>query len=86
MFARVKKFNRHQYLQLFENRKEKGSVYQCVIAIVGRMDQLQKKGRIETEPPSPKIVEAPAFIIISATLWAAPTTVPERFRYKDLVL
>ena len=39
---------RIEYLQLVENRKEKGKVKQRVIATVGRMDQLQEKGRIET--------------------------------------
>ncbi len=31
-----------------ENQKEKGKVKQRVIATVGRMDQLQAKGRVET--------------------------------------
>ena len=48
MFARVKKSGKYQYLQLVENRKEKGKVKQRVIVTVGRMDQLQEKGRIET--------------------------------------
>lgn len=48
MFARVKKSSNHQYLQIVENRKEKGKVKQRVIATVGRMDQLQAKGRVET--------------------------------------
>jgi hypothetical protein len=48
MFARVKKSGRNQYLELVENRKEKGKVKQRVIATVGRMDQLKEKGRIET--------------------------------------
>ena len=48
MFARVKKSGRYQYLQIVENRKEKGKVKQRVIATVGRMDQLQAKGRVET--------------------------------------
>ena len=48
MFARVKKSGSHQYLQIVENRKEKGKVKQRVIATVGRMDQLQAKGRVET--------------------------------------
>jgi transposase len=48
MFARVKKSGKYQYLQIVENRKEKGKVKQRVIATVGRMDQLQEKGRIET--------------------------------------
>ena len=48
MFARVKKSGKYQYLQIVENRKEKGKVKQRVIATVGRMDQLQARGRVET--------------------------------------
>ncbi|BBO88050.1 IS1634 family transposase [Desulfosarcina ovata] len=48
MFARVKKSGNHQYLQIVENRKEKGKVKQRVVATVGRMDRLQEKGRVET--------------------------------------
>jgi transposase len=48
MFARIKKSGKYQYLQIVENRKEKGKVKQRVIATVGRMDQLQEKGRVET--------------------------------------
>ena len=48
MFARVKKSGKYQYLQIVENRKEKGKVKQRVIATIGRMDQLQAKGRVET--------------------------------------
>jgi len=48
MFARVKKSGKYQYLQIVENRKEKGKVKQRVISTVGRMDQLQAKGRVET--------------------------------------
>lgn len=48
MFARVKKSGEYQYLQIVENRKEKGKVKQRVIATIGRMDQLQAKDRIET--------------------------------------
>ena len=48
MFARVKKSGKYQYLQIVENRKEKGKVKQRVIATVGRMDQLHEKGRVET--------------------------------------
>ncbi len=40
MFARIKKSGKYQYLQIVENRKEKGRVKQRVIATVGRMDQL----------------------------------------------
>ena len=48
MFARVKKSGKYQYLQIVENRKEKGKVKQRVIATVGRMDQLHEKNRVET--------------------------------------
>ena len=48
MFARVKKSGKYQYLQIVENRKEKGKVKQRVIATVGRLDQLHEKNRVET--------------------------------------
>jgi hypothetical protein len=48
MFARIKKSGKYQYLQIVENRKEKGKVKQRVIATIGRMDQLHAKDRIET--------------------------------------
>ena len=48
MFARIKKSGKYQYLQIVENRKEKGTVKQRVICTVGRLDQLQDKGRVET--------------------------------------
>ena len=48
MFARIKKSGKYQYLQIVENRKEKGKVKQRVIATIGRMDRLQAKGRVET--------------------------------------
>ena len=48
MFARIKKSGKYQYLQIVENRKEKGKVKQRVIATIGRMDRMQAKGRVET--------------------------------------
>ena len=48
MFARIKKSGKYHYLQIVENRKEKGKVKQRVISTIGRMDQLQAKGRVET--------------------------------------
>jgi len=48
MFARIKKSGKYQYLQIVENRKERGKVRQRVIATLGRMDQLHDKGRVET--------------------------------------
>jgi hypothetical protein len=49
MFARIKKSGKYQYLQIVENRKEKGKVKQRVIATVGRMDNLHEKNRVETQ-------------------------------------
>lgn len=48
MFARVKKSGKYQYLQIVENKKEKGKVKQRVIATIGRMDQLGAKDRVDT--------------------------------------
>jgi transposase len=48
LFARIKKSGKYQYLQIVENRKEKGKVKQRVIATIGRMDRMQAKGRVET--------------------------------------
>jgi len=48
MFARIKKSGKYQYLQIVENRKERGKVKQRVIATIGRMDKMQEKGRVET--------------------------------------
>jgi len=48
MFARVKKSGKYEYLQIVENRKEKGKVKQRVIATIGRMDKLQPKARVDT--------------------------------------
>jgi hypothetical protein len=43
MFARVKKSGPYQYLQLVENRWEKGKVLQRVVATLGRLDQMDEK-------------------------------------------
>ena len=65
MFARVKKSGKYQYLQIVENRKEAGRVKQRVIATVGRMDQLQDKGRIETLIRSLSRFSEKALLILS---------------------
>lgn len=65
MFARVKKSGKYQYLQIVENRKEKGKVKQRVIATVGRLDELQDKGRIETLVRSLSRFSEKALLIIS---------------------
>ena len=48
MFARIKKSGQYQYLQVVENSKIGGKVRQRVLSTVGRLDQLQAKGSIET--------------------------------------
>jgi transposase len=48
MFARVKKSGRYEYLQIVENTRSSGKVQQRVIATVGRLDQIQAKGQVET--------------------------------------
>jgi len=48
MFARIKKSGPHQYLQVVENRREGKKTVQRVIATIGRMDQIQARGDIET--------------------------------------
>jgi hypothetical protein len=65
MFARVKKSGKNQYLQIVENRKEKGKVKQRVIGTVGRMDQLQSKGRVESLIRSLSKFSEQALLIIS---------------------
>ena len=47
MFFRQKRSGDHVYLQIVENRWEKGGSKQRVIATVGRLDQLQKNGRLD---------------------------------------
>ena len=47
MFVRVKKAGPYEYLQIVENRWEKGGSKQRVIATVGRLDQLQESGQLD---------------------------------------
>jgi transposase len=85
MFARVKKSGKYQYLQIVENRKEKGKVKQRVIATVGRMDKLQDKGRVETLIRSLSRFSEKALMILSGNsdvsadaLSIGPTLIFER--------
>ncbi len=48
MFARVKKSGVYQYLQLVENRWEDGQSRQRVITTLGRLDQMNEKGEVES--------------------------------------
>jgi transposase len=65
MFARVKKSGKYEYLQIVENRKENGKVKQRVITTLGRMDQLQEKGRVEALIHSLSRFSEKALLIIS---------------------
>ena len=48
MFARTKKSGKYEYLQIVENHREGTKVNQRVIATLGRLDQMQAKGGVET--------------------------------------
>lgn len=65
MFARIKKSGKYQYLQIVTNHKEKGKVRQQVIATIGRMDELEAKGRIETLIRSLSRFSEQALLILS---------------------
>jgi Transposase DDE domain len=47
MFFRQKRSGQHVYLQIVENRWEKGHSKQRVVATVGRLDQLQQSGQLD---------------------------------------
>ena len=66
MFARIKKSGTHQYLQLVENRRENGKVAQRVIATLGRMDQLNEKGGVESIVRSLSRFSDSALLVLSA--------------------
>lgn len=65
MFTRVKKSSKNQYLQIVENRREGKKISQRVIATIGRMDQLQAKGSIETLIRSLSRFSEKALLILS---------------------
>jgi transposase len=48
MFVRTKKSGKYQYLQIVQNRREGNKTVQRVIATLGRLDQLQARGDIES--------------------------------------
>ena len=66
MFARVKKSGTHQYLQLVENRRENGKVAQRVIATLGRLDQINEKGGVESIIRSLSRFSDSALLVLSA--------------------
>jgi hypothetical protein len=65
MFARIKKSGKYQYLQIVENRKVSGKVKQRVVATLGRLDELQGKGRVETLTRSLSRFSEKALLILS---------------------
>ncbi|MDO9110902.1 MAG: IS1634 family transposase, partial [Desulfatirhabdiaceae bacterium] len=48
MFARIKKTGQYQYLQIVQNRREGKKTIQRVISTLGRLEELQQKGDIES--------------------------------------
>jgi hypothetical protein len=48
MFFRTKKSGSRIYLQIAENRREAGKAKQWVIATLGRLDQLQERGQLDS--------------------------------------
>ena len=65
MFARVKKSGNNHYLQIVENRREGRKIHQRVLATLGRMDQLQARGEIETLIRSLSRFSEKALLILS---------------------
>src|ERR1035438_3781201 len=65
MFARVKKSGSYQYLQIVENRWEKGKVRQRVISTLGRLDQMAAKGEVESLVRSLSRFSEKALLILS---------------------
>ncbi|MCR4413548.1 MAG: hypothetical protein NUV77_14095, partial [Thermoguttaceae bacterium] len=47
MFFRQKRSGQHVYLQIVENRWEKGHSRQRVVATLGRLDQLRQSGQLD---------------------------------------
>ena len=48
MFARVKKTGPYEYLQIVENRREGKKTIQRIVDTLGRVDQMQAKGEVES--------------------------------------
>ena len=90
MFARVKKSGNNQYLQIVENRREGRKIIQRVLVTLGRMDQLQARGDIETLVRSLSRFSEKALMVLSgkANIQASakkigPSLIFERL-WKDL--
>jgi len=65
MFARVKKTGQYQYLQIVQNRREGKKTIQRVVATLGRLEDLQQKGDIESLVRSISRFSETALMILS---------------------
>ena len=65
MFARVKRTGRYQYLQIVQNRREGKKTIQRVVATLGRLEELQQKGDIESLVRSISRFSETALMILS---------------------
>ncbi len=65
MFFRTKQSGPRTYLQIVENRRENGKIKQRVIATLGRLDQLQDRGQLDSLLRS-GVRFADALLLISA--------------------
>lgn len=65
MFARTKKAGKYEYLQIVENHREGAKVNQRVIATLGRLDQMQARGEVETLVRSLARFSEQALLILS---------------------
>jgi len=65
MFARVKKAGQYQYLQIVQNRREGKKTIQRVVATLGRLEDLQQKGDIESLVRSLSRFSETALMILS---------------------
>jgi len=65
MFVRIKKSGAYRYLQLVENRWEKGKTRQRVIATLGRLDQMADKGEVESLVRSLSRFSKKALLVLS---------------------
>jgi len=90
MFARTKKSGKYEYLQIVENRREGTKVNQCVIATLGRLDQMHAKGEVETLVRSLARFSEQALLILSGrsdisaeSIKVGPALISERL-WKEL--
>ncbi len=66
MFARVKKTGPYEYLQIVENRREGKKTVQRVITTLGRLDEMQAKGEVESLVRSLSRFSEKVLLVLSA--------------------